>query len=107
MPESFEAYPDDVKKVIYNVKPGLSGIGSIIFRDEEQLITDVRDEGRDVWDFYKNDIYPFKGKVEQWYQSHQSFVTDIKIIFITAWVIFFPKSEIVYKWFKDLPKRPF
>ena len=34
---SFEAYPDHIQKVIYNVKPGLTGIGSIIFRDEEEL----------------------------------------------------------------------
>jgi lipopolysaccharide/colanic/teichoic acid biosynthesis glycosyltransferase len=66
MQKSFAAYPDDVQKVIYNVPPGLTGIGSIIFRDEETLITKVRDAGGDTWAFYKNDIYPFKGKVEQW-----------------------------------------
>ncbi len=107
MQKSFDAYPKDVQKVIYNVTPGLTGIGSIIFRDEERLITDVKENGGDVWEFYKNDIYPFKGKVEQWYQANQSFMTDIKIIFVTAWVILFPKSELVYKWFPTLPKRPF
>ncbi len=107
MPESFEAYPDVVKKVIYNVKPGLTGIGSIIFRDEERLITEVKDNGGDVWDFYKNSIYPFKGEAERWYQANQSFLTDFKIIIITAWVILFPKSEIIYKWFPSLPVRPF
>jgi lipopolysaccharide/colanic/teichoic acid biosynthesis glycosyltransferase len=107
MPESFAAYPEHIQKVIYNVKPGLTGIGSIIFRDEEALITNVRDAGGDTWEFYKNDIYPFKGKVEQWYQANQSFLTDLKIIILTAWVIIFPKSEIVYQWFSSLPKRPF
>ncbi|MDB9828858.1 sugar transferase, partial [Flavobacteriaceae bacterium] len=28
---SFETYTKDVQKVIYNVKPGLTGIGSIVF----------------------------------------------------------------------------
>jgi lipopolysaccharide/colanic/teichoic acid biosynthesis glycosyltransferase len=107
MQKSFAAYPDDVQKVIYNVPPGLTGIGSIIFRDEETLITNVRDAGGDTWAFYKNDIYPFKGKVEQWYQANQSFLTDLKIIILTAWVIIFPKSELVYQWFPDLPKRSF
>jgi lipopolysaccharide/colanic/teichoic acid biosynthesis glycosyltransferase len=32
MQKSFDAYPIEVQKVIYNVKPGLTGIGSIIFR---------------------------------------------------------------------------
>lgn len=104
---SFDAYPEDVKKVIYNVRPGLTGIGSIIFRDEEELITSVKERGEDTWDFYTNKIYPFKGAVEKWYQANESFVTDVKIIFITAWVILNPKSEIVYRWFNDLPKRPF
>jgi len=107
MPVSFDTYPDDVKRVIYNVKPGLTGIGSIIFRDEEALIIEVKEQGGDPWDFYKNQIYPFKGKTEQWYQQNASLVTDLKIIFITAFVILNSKSEIVYDLFKTLPKRPF
>jgi len=107
MQKSFDAYPDHVQEVIYNVKPGLTGIGSIIFRDEETLITEVRDAGGDTWDFYKNTIYPHKGNLEKWYQENQSFWTDFKIIIATAWVILFPKSEIVYRWFKQIPKREF
>ena len=107
MQKSFETYPMEVQEVIYNVKPGLTGIGSIIFRDEETLITEVKDNGGDTWDFYKNQIYPFKGKLEQWYQTNQSFITDVKIILVTAWTIFRPKSELVYIWFPSLPKRPF
>jgi len=107
MQKSFAAYPIEVQKVIYNVKPGLTGIGSIIFRDEETLITEVRDKGGDTWDFYQNKIYPFKGEVEQWYQTHQSFYTDFMCIFLTAWVIVFPKSNLIYKVFSTLPKRPF
>ncbi|TXI87590.1 MAG: sugar transferase [Crocinitomicaceae bacterium] len=107
MPISFKAYPEHVQEVIYNVKPGLTGIGSIIFRDEEELITQVKNNGGDTWDFYKNQIYPFKGKVEEWYQGKQSFWTDLKLIVLTAWVIVKPDSELTYKWFDDLPKRTF
>lgn len=107
MQKSFDQYPEDVKKVIYNVRPGLTGIGSIVFRDEEELITKVRDEGGDTWDYYKNVIYPHKGKLEQWYQENQSFMTDLKIIFTTAWVVLNPSSNIVYSWFKGIPKRDF
>ena len=107
MQKSFAAYPNEVQQVIYNVKPGLTGIGSIIFRDEEALITEVRDNGGDAWDFYQNKIYPFKGEVERWYQQRQGFYTDLMCIFLTAWVIIFPTSDLIYKVFKTLPKRPF
>ena len=107
MKVSFEAYPNKIQKVIYNVKPGLTGIGSIVFRDEEELITNVKNNGGDVWEFYKGKIYPFKGELEIWYQNNKSFFLDIKLILFTAWVIFKPNSRIYEKLFKTLPKRNF
>ena len=104
---SFESYPKNIQKVIYNVKPGLTGIGSIIFRDEEEIITKVKNDGGDIWDFYKNTIYPFKGELEIWYQNNKSLLLDLKLIFVTAWVIFFSKSKIYDKLFSKLPKRNF
>ncbi|MDC0606046.1 sugar transferase [Flavobacteriaceae bacterium] len=107
MKVSFEAYPNNIKKVIYDVKPGLTGLGSVIFRDEEELITDVRDKGGDIHDFYINKIYPHKGNLELWYQKNKSLILDFQIILLTAWVIFNSESKIYEKWFKDLPKRSF
>ena len=107
MKVSFEAYPSKIQEVIYNVKPGLTGMGSIIFRDEEQLITNVKNNGGDTWEFYKDKIYPFKGELEIWYQKNKSFFLDLKLIFITAWVIFSPNSKIYEELFKDLPRREF
>ena len=69
MQKSFDSYPLHIQKDIYNVKPGLTGIGSIIFRDEEKLITDVKKNNGDIWNFYKNKIYPFKGELEMWYKK--------------------------------------
>ena len=76
---SFESYPNKVQKVIYNVRPGLTGIGSIIFRDEEELITNVKNNGGDTWSFYKDKIYPFKGELEIWYQNNISFFWTLKL----------------------------
>ena len=103
--KTFSAYSDEIQAKIYNVKPGLTGIGSIIFRDEETLISSVKDE--DPHEFYKRVIAPYKGALEMWYQEHKSFFLDLKLIFITAWVIIFPESKIYESWFKDLPKRNF
>ncbi|MDC1080759.1 sugar transferase [Flavobacteriaceae bacterium] len=101
----YDAYPSTVKDNIYNVKPGLTGIGSIIFRDEESIISAVKDE--DPHEFYKRIIAPYKGELEMWYQSNNSFLLDLQLIFMTAWVILVPTSKLYEKWFKDLPKRSF
>jgi len=88
MEVSFEAYPDNVKETIYDVKPGLTGVGSIIFRDEEELITNVKNKGGDIVSFYKNEIYPHKGKLELWYQNNKSLFLDFKIILRTVLILF-------------------
>ena len=103
--KTFMAYSEEVQSKIYNVKPGLTGIGSIVFRDEESIISAVDDE--DPHEFYKRVIAPYKGQLEMWYQSHNSFFLDMQLIFITAWVIMLPKSNLYEKWFKNLPKRSF
>jgi lipopolysaccharide/colanic/teichoic acid biosynthesis glycosyltransferase len=103
MQVSFDLYTPDVQEVIYSTRPGITGIGSIIFRDEEKLVS----ESADPKATYANIIYPYKGQLEVWYQKNISFYTDFMIIFFTAWVIVFPKSNLIYDWFKDLPKRPF
>ena len=103
--KTFSAYSDEIQSKIYNVKPGLTGIGSIIFRDEESLISAVKDE--DPHKFYKRVIAPYKGELEMWYQENRSFFLDLQLIFMTAWVILFPKSYLYKKWFKNLPERGF
>ena len=103
--KTFSAYSAEVQEQIYKVKPGLTGIGSIIFRDEESIISAVKDE--DPHEFYKRVIAPYKGELEMWYQDHRTFFLDLQLIFMTAWVILFPESRLYEKWFKDLPKRGF
>ena len=103
--KTFMAYSDEIQSKIYNVKPGLTGIGSIVFRDEESLISAVKDE--DPHKFYKRVIAPYKGELEMWYQENRSFFLDFQLIFMTAWVILFPKSYLYIKWFKNLPERSF
>jgi len=103
MEVDFLKFPDHIQKIIYDVAPGMTGIGSIVFRDEEKWIT--AHEG-DRHEFYRTHIAPYKGALEVWYQQHFSFLTDFKLAFLTAWVIFFPQSGVVYKIFRDLPSRP-
>jgi lipopolysaccharide/colanic/teichoic acid biosynthesis glycosyltransferase len=99
---TFNAYPEDIRYKVYESKPGITGIGSVVFRDEESLISN---SGMPPHEYYEAHIAPYKGDLEIWYNRHKSFLVDMQIIFLTAWVIFFPKSKLMYKVFKDLPKR--
>ncbi len=102
MEVSIQLYPEEIRNKIYNCKPGMTGIGSLIFRDEEKMISDAADPKA----MYAT-IYQFKGSLEMWYQQHASIYTDFMIIFLTAWSIVFPKNQLVNKIFKDLPKKSF
>ncbi|MET0463951.1 MAG: sugar transferase [Chitinophagaceae bacterium] len=104
MKAGFDRYSDEMKAKVYRVKPGLTGIGSIVFRDEELIITQ---SSLPPHECYRQVILPYKGAVEVWYQQHYSFYTDCMILFLTAWQIISPKSELVYKVFPSLPARSF
>jgi lipopolysaccharide/colanic/teichoic acid biosynthesis glycosyltransferase len=96
-------FPGIVRQKLYQYKPGITGIGSIFFRDEESLISKC---GEEPHTYYKKVIAPYKGALELWYQDNISLKTDIKIIFLTAWQIIFPQSNLAFRIFKDLPPRP-
>ena len=99
----FDKFPIDKRNKIYKSQPGITGIGSIIFRDEEKWISDLNG---DKHKFYKEKIAPYKAEVEIWYYQNQSVFIDFKLIFLTAWVIVFPSSNIVKNVLKSLPKKP-
>ena len=102
----FEKYSDEVQRKIYNVRPGLTGIGSIVFRDEESLIS-AAPEKENPHDFYKRVIAPYKGELEMWYQENRNLILDFQLIFMTAWVIVSPETRLYEKWYKDFPKQSF
>jgi lipopolysaccharide/colanic/teichoic acid biosynthesis glycosyltransferase len=95
---SFNLYPEEVQELIYQHKPGITGIGSLIFRDEEKMLS----EAKDPKSFYAT-IYPYKGRLEMWYYDNVSLSTDFFIIFLTGWALLFPQTKLIYKIFKDLP----
>lgn len=101
---SFNQYSNEVKEVVYGTPPGITGVGSLVFRDEESIIDQSELPPRE---FYEKFIIPYKGKIEMWYQANQTIWLDIKIIFLTAWAILFPSSDLHYKMLKNLPKRNF
>jgi lipopolysaccharide/colanic/teichoic acid biosynthesis glycosyltransferase len=102
MKAGYDRYSPELKEKVYRVKPGLTGIGSIVFRDEELIITH---SALPPHECYAREILPFKGALEIWYQQHRNFFTDLSILFLTGWYIAFPKSNLVHKIFPTLPDR--
>jgi lipopolysaccharide/colanic/teichoic acid biosynthesis glycosyltransferase len=101
--QDFMDFPEEIRKVVYNAKPGITGIGSIIFRDQESLFARAEGNPRQ---FYRHHIAPYKGAVEVWYQRRASLLTDITLIGLTVWYLLFPKSKLVFQVFRDLPELP-
>ena len=98
--KGYFAYPEDVRECIDKLRPGLSGIGSVIFRDEEFYLSQAEDPIK----FYHEKIHPVKGELEKWYFNNKSIYVDFMITFLTCWVILFPNSNLIYQVFKNLPK---
>ena len=98
----FDAFPEKSKAAIVKARPGLSGIGSIAFRGEENLIDSSNDPDR----IYDEVIMPYKGLLEEWYVANQSLSIYTKTILATGAVIFNPKSQILWRFFRDLPEPP-
>jgi lipopolysaccharide/colanic/teichoic acid biosynthesis glycosyltransferase len=98
----FNAFPQSSQNEIIKVRPGLSGIGSIIFRNEEDMMH--ANNGPDK--FYDEIVMPYKGLLEEWYVSHQNIFSYFCLIGLTIWVVLGFSSNLVWKLFKDLPLPP-
>ena len=99
---TYAHYPEEAREKLNTIRPGLTGIGSIVFRDEERYLAD-RDE---PMEFYREHIIPYKSDLELWFVENNTLWLYIKIIFVTAWVVVFSSSNIVDKAFDGIPSLP-
>lgn len=99
-PASFNFYSKKTKTIVKSVRPGLSGLGSIIFRDEEKILSLVTDPKS----FHKKQIAPYKGKLEEFYVTKRNIYLYFILIFLTIITVIFPNNNL--KWFliKNIPQ---
>ena len=100
--DHFDIYIPSVQQAIASVQPGLSGIGSIVFRAEEEMLNQHNDSKI----FYTEYISPYKGRLETWYVQNKSLSTYFILIFLTVWAVIFSKSKTVWKILPSLPRPP-
>lgn len=98
----YNLYNARQKTAIDSLKPGLTGLGSLIFRDEEGLLERSGLE----FDYVHDElITPYKGDLEVWYAGNQSIGLYFKILFLTAISILAPGGSYL-KVFSELPQPP-
>jgi lipopolysaccharide/colanic/teichoic acid biosynthesis glycosyltransferase len=101
VPEHFAPYPDHAKRAILEVRPGLSGVGSIVFRDEETLLSAA---GPDHERVYREVIAPYKGELEVWFVQNIGSRLYWLCIFLTIWSVLVPRTRLHYLVLGPLPK---
>ncbi len=71
-------------KIVLNVRPGITGLASLQYRKEEQILN------AQPIPLQYNDtiIWPDKVRINKWYVQNHTFLLDLKILFFT----FFPSS---------------
>lgn len=89
MPKQFLLYSNEDQAIIAKMRPGLTGAGSIIFRNEEKYF----DEGSDPITVYKTIITPSKALVERWYFENRNMYLYFKLIFLTVFAVLRPNKD--------------
>ena len=98
---TYAKYPVSAQTELNKVRPGLSGIGSIIFRDEEQYLSEHNEPNT----FYEEVIIPYKSSLETWYVNNNSLWIYVKVIIVTSLVVFRPSTN-AESWFRGIPPKP-
>ena len=96
----FLMYSSRTQSILSQVRPGLSGVGSIVFRDEQSYLLDDIDPMK----FYVDAIAPFKGLLEEWYVVNRSVFLYFSLILLTTYVIFTKDPKIMWRLFSTLPR---
>lgn len=102
-PKNYAYYSSDVKHVLETVVPGLSGVGSIVFRNEEFFLSDLENPIQ----FYEKVISPYKGRLEVWFVENNSLRLYVELIFITLLSVLCPNNRVVLNFAKRLPDPPY
>lgn len=98
----FDAFPKLAQNDISKVRPGLSGIGSVVFRSEEDMMHANADPDR----LYDDVIMLYKGKLESWYVRNYSVWNYLLLIFLTILVMLTGSTGLIFQCFTSLPRPP-
>lgn len=99
----YNEYTPAMRAEIERVLPGLTGIASLVFRDEESILSRM---GGDRRYQHSKVIAPYKGELEVWFTSHRTLRTYFLVITLTACAVVWPKGSLWKVAWPDLPRPP-
>lgn len=100
--QDFVCYDAETRAAIVTVRPGLTGVGSIVFRDEEAALAD---SALDPVRAYREEIAPRKGELERWYVRNHSPLLDLRLLVVTGLVVLFPTARFPFRLIPELPMQ--
>ena len=98
----FNVFSPEQRACIASVRPGLSGAGSVIFRDEEEIFAKVADPVA----FDHLVIMPYKGTIECWFVENRSVTLYFELLLTTALVVALPGANFHRRLLARVPQPP-
>ncbi|WP_338881739.1 sugar transferase [Achromobacter veterisilvae] len=84
VPRYVAVYPEDLRRIVLSVRPGITDLASIRFRHENDLLARASDPER----AYREQILPEKLRLQSEYVRTRSFVGDLGIVIATFTALF-------------------
>ncbi len=100
--KAYENYPENLRPTIELIKPGLSGLASLILRNEEGILASTKDPT----EYHSKILTPFKASLEIWFYNQKSLTNYFTLIILTLWLVFFKDSNILNHFFSSRPNNP-
>lgn len=101
-PQNFSFFTPEVQEDLKLSRPGLSGVGAIVFRNESELLVNKAEPLQ----FYQTVISPYKGELESWYVKNVSATLYFKLLIITVLTVLVSVKPHTIISYLRLPKPP-
>lgn len=95
-----DGIPEKLKAKFLRSKPGLSGLGSIVFRSEDSILSKVDDPRL----FYDQEIAPYKAMLDVWYHENRTLKLYFILILYTLRVVITKDADFAFKALPSIPK---
>ena len=91
---AFHCYSPRVQEIVKSMRPGVTGVGSLVFRNEDRILAGAPGDPKE---YYDTVIIPLKGQLETWYFAHRSMSVDLLILACTLVAVPWPRSRLHLK----------